>query len=229
MRVNDEESGPADAFARLALELHEEPGVEETVEAVVQFALRALNCDHANFVLKERGKLEILAATDPITEQGIRMQLEIGEGPCLAAFAEQVSMLVPDTATEERWPVWAGKMAALGLRCVLSIPIQTGGNTFGALNLVSDTPDVFETDDEAVAHILARHAAVALSNARQEASLWQAVDARKLIGQAQGILMERYGVDDDRAFAILRRYSQDNNLKLRDVAKQLIETRRLPD
>ena len=56
----------------------------------------------------------------------------------------------------------------------------------------------------------------------------QAVDARKLVGQAMGILMERFDLDSDRAFAVLRRYSQDNNLKLRDVAERLIETRCLP-
>ncbi len=80
----------------------------------------------------------------------------------------------------------------------------------------------------AIAHILARHASVAVATARHEKQLVAAVDARKLVGQAMGILMERFDVDGDRAFAILERYSQDTNRKLRDVAQELIDTRKLP-
>jgi AmiR/NasT family two-component response regulator len=76
--------------------------------------------------------------------------------------------------------------------------------------------------------IFARHAALALSRAWNEAGLDTALDTRKLIGQAQGILMERHDLDEARAFEVLRRYSQDHNTKLRDVAAHLIETRRLP-
>jgi AmiR/NasT family two-component response regulator len=75
--------------------------------------------------------------------------------------------------------------------------------------------------------VYADHAAVAVANARSESTLWQAIEARKLIGQAQGILMERFDLTDDQAFAVLRRYSQDNNVKLRDVAQRLIQTRKL--
>jgi AmiR/NasT family two-component response regulator len=96
------------------------------------------------------------------------------------------------------------------------------------LSLYSTKADAFTANDEAVAHILAQHASVAVASARQEATLAEAIDARKLIGQAMGMLMERYGVDEDRAFAILRRYSQDHNIKLRDVAQQLVHTRELP-
>ena len=98
-----------------------------------------------------------------------------------------------------------------------------------ALNLYAAQPGRFGGDDDlAVAHVLARHAAVALARGRHESNLLQAIDARKLIGQAQGISMERFGLDADRAFAVLRRYSQDNNIKLRDVAQRLIDTRQLP-
>jgi ANTAR domain-containing protein len=78
--------------------------------------------------------------------------------------------------------------------------------------------------------VLARHAAIALATNRTATNLWHAIDARKLIGQAQGMLMERFDVDvdvdvdADQAFAVLRRYSQDNNIKLRDVAQRLVDT-----
>jgi GAF domain-containing protein len=225
-----DDSAVADVFARLALELHEEPSVEETVEAVLQFALQAVKCTHAGVALSHRGgRLETVAVTHPVVEQSDQLQLECDEGPSLDVIAERDTILVPDTIGELRYPDWAPKVAALGLRSVLSVRLATTGSTLGVLQLFNTEPSAFETDDDAVAHILARHASVALANARQEASLWQAIDARKLVGQAQGILMERFGIDSDQAFAVLRRYSQDNNIKLRDVAQRLIDTRRLPD
>lgn len=228
--VNDDGADVADIFARLAIELHEEPSVVETVEAVVQFALQAVSCTHAGVALAQRGRrLETVAATGPLIEQSDQLQLDCGEGPSLTVITGQETVLIPDTAIDDRWPDWAPKAAALGLRSVLSVRLHTSGSTLGVLQLFNTEPYAFETDDDAVAHILARHASVALASARQEASLRQAIDARKLIGQAQGILMERFDIDADKAFAVLRRYSQDNNIKLRDVAHRLIDTRKLPD
>lgn len=229
MGVTDDGAEAADVFARLAIELHGEAGVTETVEAVVQFALQAVSCTHAGVALSPRsGQLETVAATDPLVEEIDQLQLDTGEGPTLEVLAGRDTVLIPDTASEERWPIWSPKVAALGVRSVLIVRLHTGSSTLGVLQLFDTEPYAFEGDDDAVAHILARHASVALATARQEASLWQAIDARKLIGQAQGILMERFDIDADKAFAVLRRYSQDNNIKLRDVAQRLIETRNLP-
>jgi len=174
------------------------------------------------------GRLETVAVTDPVAEKIDQLQLECGEGPALTVVAERDTVLVPDLDGEQRFPVWAPRALELGPRSMLAIRLHTNDNTLGVLELFHTEPYAFEPDDVAVAHILARHASVAVATARQEESLWQAVDARKLVGQAQGILMERFGIDGDKAFAVLRRYSQDNNIKLRDVAHQLIDTRRLP-
>jgi hypothetical protein len=105
--------------------------------------------------------------------------------------------------------------------------LRTPTTTVGALNLFDPAVDSFGGRDNAIAQVYADHAAVAVANARSESTLWQAIEARKLIGQAQGILMERFDLSDDQAFAVLRRYSQDNNVKLRDVAQRLIQTRKL--
>jgi GAF domain-containing protein len=222
----------ADAFARLAVELHDADGVVETVETVAQFALQALNCSYAGIALHSRGsRSEIAAVTDPVVAEVFEMQLASDTGPLVTALRDRTSVLISDTTTEERWPQWAAKVAALGVRSVLDVPLVAGtqrARTVGVLGLYSPEPDAFGADDEAIAYILARHASVAVATARHEASMAQAVDARKLVGQAMGILMERFAIDGDRAFAILKRYSQDNNTKLRDVAQQLIDTRRLP-
>jgi GAF domain-containing protein len=221
----------AETFAKLALELHEAGGVEETVESVVQFALQALHCTYAGVALHTRGgRPEIPAVTDPVVAEIYASQLSGQEGPLIATMRDRTTILVGDTTTDTRWPDWAAKVSALGVRSVLDVPLALGQSspTVGVLGLYSPKPDAFDTDDEAIAHILARHATVALATARYERSMAAAVDARKLVGQAMGILMERYGVDGDRAFTILKRYSQDTNTKLRDVAQELIDTRKLP-
>jgi GAF domain-containing protein len=222
----------ASEFARLALELHDAPSVEETVEAVVQFALQALNCTYAGVAFATRGaRPEVAAVTDPVVADVFELQIGTQSGPLVEAMRDHTPILIRDTSSDHRWPVWAEKVAALGVRSVLDVPLATGSATrrsVGVLGLYSPSPDAFGPDDEAVAHILARHAAVALASARHEESLAQAIDARKLVGQAMGILMERFDMDADRAFAVLKRYSQDTNTKLRDVAQQLIDTRRLP-
>jgi GAF domain-containing protein len=222
----------ADAFARLAIELHDAPGVEETVDAVIQFALQALNCTYAGVALYARGsRPEIAAVTDPLVSDVYNLQISTDTGPLITAMRERSTVLIRDTTQDQRWPEWAAKVAGYGVRSVLDVPLTTGDatrSTVGVLGLYSPEPDAFGEDDEAIAYILARHASVAVASARHEETMAQAVDARKLVGQAMGILMERFDVDDDRAFAILKRYSQDNNTKLRDVAQQLIDTRRLP-
>jgi GAF domain-containing protein len=221
----------ADVFARLAVELHRESGLEETIDAVLRFALLAVGCTDAGVVLARRaGRLEPAASTAPVVEQIDQLQLAYGEGPALTSVADrnEVGLLVKDLALDERWPVWGPEAAALGLRSALALRLHTGGPTLGVLELFHPEPDAFGADEDAVARILAQHASVAVATACQEASLWQAVDARKLIGQAQGILMERFAMDADQAFAVLRRYSQDYNIKLRDVADRLVSTRNLP-
>ncbi|MFG1815498.1 GAF and ANTAR domain-containing protein [Kribbella sp. NPDC049174] len=218
----------ADLFAKLAVELHDSDGVGETVDAVAQFALQALNCSHAGVALVVRGRPEVPAATDPMVAEIYQWQMACGVGPLVEAMRGDATLLVRDTATERRWPEWAAKVLSLGVRSVLDVPLSTAAGTVGILGLYNVEPDAFSADDEAIAHILARHASVAVATARNEESMAQAVDARKLVGQAMGILMERHGLDGDRAFAILKRYSQDTNTKLRDVAQELIDTRRLP-
>lgn len=222
----------AENFAQLAMAMHDAGGVEETVDAVVQFALQALSCTYAGVALytSRAKRIEIPAVTDPVVAEIYRLQLEGQEGPLAETMRDRATVLVRDTLTETRWPGWASKVAGLGVRSVLDVPLKLGAEsrTVGVLGLYSPVPDGFSADDEAIADILARHATVAVAAARKVENMAAAVDARKVVGQAMGILMERYDLGEDQAFAVLRRYSQDTNTKLHDVARQLIETRKLP-
>jgi len=218
----------AEEFAELALDLHDVP-FEETVERVLAFAVKALNCAYAGVILVHAGgRVETVAATHPVVAELDAIQMECGQGPDLEVIADRHGVLIRDAEADERWPKWSGRVVAAGIRSMLGTRLYTTRNTIGSLNFYDHEPDRFDGADVDVAHMLARHAAVAMESARGAENLWKAIDARNLIGQAQGILMERFGVDADQAFGVLRRYSQDNNVRLHVVAERLIATRRLP-
>jgi GAF domain-containing protein len=219
----------ADAFARLAHELHDQTSLEKTLEKIVESAPAVVGCDYAGVLVASKGKqFDAITASDPVAEKADKLQVELHEGPGIAAVADTRTTLVADTAADIRWPRWAAGMRDLQLGSVLAVRLWTTQSTLGALNLYACSPRCFDPDALAVAEVLARHASIALSSARQEESLWQAIDARKLIGQAQGILMERFALDDQAAFEVLRRHSQNTNTKLNEVARILVSSRTLP-
>jgi GAF domain-containing protein len=222
----------AATYAEWAVALHDSSTVADTVDAVVEGALKALGCSYAGLALVTRGRrAEVTTVTDPVVEEIYQLQIAGGHGPLMTALTEQRTVLIRDILAAHRWPQWAEKVAGLGVRSVLDVPLATrrDSRTVGVLGLYNDRADGFSADDEAVAHILARHAAVAIATARQDANMATAIDARKLVGEAMGILMERYDLDGDRAFEVLKRYSQTSHRKLRDVAQQLIDTRKMPN
>jgi GAF domain-containing protein len=220
----------ADAFARLAHELHDQTNVEQTLARIVEAAVTVVGCDYAGVLLTRRGnRFDAINASHPAAEKADKLQIELHEGPGIVAVSEARTIVVHDTATELRWPRWAAGMRNLHIGSVLAVRLWTSQSTLGALNLYACSPRWFDPDALAVAEVVGRHASIALASAREEESLWQAIDARKLIGQAQGILMERFALDDERAFEVLRRYSQNTNTKLNEVARILVRSRTLPD
>lgn len=225
----DPKDHPAEIFAQLAVELFDAPSLAVTAQTVVSFALQALDSHHAGLAVATRHhRLEIIAVTDPTADALYELEARTGEGPAVQALTDQTTVAAHDLARETRWPEWAEYARAAGIRSTLHIPMTTTRVSTGVLSLYSEHSDAFSHDDEAIAHLLAQHASVAVADARKDATLTQAIDARRLVGQALGVLMERFDIDEDRAFAILKRYSQDTNTKLREVAQQLIETRHLP-
>lgn len=217
------------AFNEMALSVHAEATLDETLDRVLEFAVSAVQCGYAAVILLgQGGKLDTVAATDPVVAKLDLVQAEFGQGPDLDLVDKRLGVLVSDTRLDTRWPEWSARAADLGVRSMLGTRLYTDDDIVGTLNLYDRHPNHFDVDDQAVAHVMARHAAAALARSRTVENLWQAIDARKRIGQAQGILMERYQLDEDQAFHVLMRYSQDKNIKLRAVAEKLIQTRELP-
>jgi GAF domain-containing protein len=217
-------------FARIAEALQAAPTPTQTAEQIVGYVRDQLDADHAGITLiRPRGRLETVAATDSVVERTDALQYELDEGPCRDSSWRGETLVATDLAAEERWPRWAAKVAASGIFSVLAVELTTAHRErIGSINVYWTRRRVVTADDVAFVNIFARHADLALSGAMNEAGLNVALDSRKLIGQAQGILLERYGLDEARAFTVLRRYSQEHNLKLRRVAEYLVSTRRLP-
>jgi GAF domain-containing protein len=228
---------PIDVLASIAESLQAESDLPATAEQVLAFAQETLAFDHAGITVVNGGNggsggsakaIATLVSSDPVVEKADELQVELDEGPCRDAAWAQHTLIVEDLARDERWPRWGPQASALGLGSILAVELGLQDSRIGALNLFDEEPRRFADDEIAFAHVFGRHAAVALAAARQEETLNEAIDARTLIGQAQGILMERFDLSADKAFDVLRRYSQDYNTKLRAVAEELVRTRRLP-
>lgn len=216
----------AEEHAELATRLCADPDWEGTLANVVEVARETLRGDHVGLLLRHHGRhLECAAVSDEVASTIIQPVLDHHEGPELSTMDEAGHILVDDTRFADRWPRWAARADRLGVRSAFSIGLQDRGRTFGSLNLYAATPAAFDDEARAHARAVATHVAIALTHAQQQRSLRQAVDARHLVGLAQGVLMERHRIDADRAFSILLRYSQDNNVKLRLVAENIVHRR----
>lgn len=218
-------------FADFAAESADLSGVSEAVSRIVQYAVATVGTPYAGVtLLRPNRRLESLGTTDPIVDAADQLQYDLQEGPCVDAAIDPHAhvLLSADLCTDDRWPQWGPKTAALGLRAVLSAELRTGDRRLGAFNLYGEQPRQFTSDDAATAHLFAAHATLALTAASTVEGLQTALDTRTEIGQAQGILMERFDLDASRAFDVLRRYSQNTNMKLHEVARALIESRTFP-
>ncbi len=221
----------AEELARAARELGSED-VEHTLDKAVALAVELLeDCDGAGVSLVRRDKsLQTPAATADWVARGDALQYELQDGPGIDAVWEHEMLHSPDLANDERWPSWGPRVVEdLGVRTILCIQLFTDDDKVGVLNLYSKQPYGFTEDsDRYEAQALAAHVAVALVAALEIQHLHAAVMSRTVIGQAEGILMERFDIDAARAFEVLKRISSRTNTKLHAVANEVVLTRRLP-
>lgn len=206
----------------------DENTTEDTAATIVEIALHTIDCDYAGLTIFDRNGFSTLAPSDPIVERLDKLQYHLQQGPCVQAAWDADTYVSNDLICDPRWPDWGKRAAEEGVHSMLATRLVTGDHTLGALNLYSRALRDFTADDRDFAQVFAVHATSALLAVRERENLLVAVDARTLIGQAQGILMERFDIDAERAFGVLRRYSQTRNLKLRVVAEDVIASRTLP-
>jgi hypothetical protein len=174
--------------------------------------------------IDHRGDTETRAVTDPRVLEFDKLQYSLGEGPCLDALGAAHVVSVPRLRHEQRWPRYVPQVVRLGLRSQLAVKIGLDGNgTLGGINLYSTTDDEIDPQAESIAELFAVHAAATMGSVIKIHQLNAAMQTRKVIGEAIGILMERYGIREDNAFQFLVRASQSDNIKVRDIAQRIVE------
>jgi GAF domain-containing protein len=200
-------------------------GPEAALDRIVHLAVDNLDgCEHAGISLVENRRVRTGPNTGEVPAAVDQLQDDTGEGPCLDSIQEHEVFRTHDLVAEERWPQFAPRAhEETGVRSILSVRLYVEEHTMGALNLYSTQEAAFADEhDVALAAVFASHAAVALSAARREDQLEQKAQSRDVIGRAKGILTAQSRLDDEAAFDVLRRASQRLNVKLTDVAEDVI-------
>lgn len=210
----------AAAVARLGA-VHE---LDAVLQAIVTGAVDAVpGAEHAGISLVSNdGSITSRAPTDERVDALDQLQTETGEGPCLDAIAIDRTVVVVDLHTEtSRWPAFAPRAIELGAGSVLSFRLFTDTAPLAALNIYASAPAAFDDESRLLGELFASHAAIALADAQHVEHLDTALTNRDVIGQAKGILMERFGITAHEAFNMLVASSQDTNLKLVAIARWL--------
>jgi GAF domain-containing protein len=180
--------------------------------------------DVASITIARRDRsLLTIAATDPLAERIDAIQYELREGPCYAAVTDQRLVLISDVSATSEFPRYGARAAALGVGSQAAIQLLHDDGEQAGLNLYALEPDVFDSSTIHLAELFATQAAALLRYAEQVEQLSEGLHTRTDIGIAVGILMERYGLDRHQAFAYLVRTSNHRNVKLRLLARQVVD------
>jgi GAF domain-containing protein len=233
----------ADKTAELTIELSKVArvlfaagDVLSTLQTVVSQAAATIDgCDFAGiFAAAEPPLGTSPIVTDALVARVDTIQRAAGEGPCLDALAQGQAVYADDLADDPRWSEFGPASSAAGIRCMVVFPLVQSGS-LGVLALCASFPGAFGATDRAKGVIFATLADLALAGAqthededRRAENLHRALVTRELIGRAEGILMERERITSAQAFDILRRASQHLNVKLKEVAEDLVETGERP-
>ncbi|CAM02876.1 GAF domain-containing protein [Saccharopolyspora erythraea NRRL 2338] len=220
------------ALARMSRNLLSQDTVQNTLNSIVEHAVDLVDgCEHAGILLlHNRRQVETAAATSELVRRSDTLQGELCEGPCFDAADNgvQVYRIADMTGSVQRWAQYAPYARDLGIASMMGLLLYTDEEEYGALDLYSSRPEAFGEHSELVGWVVASHAAVAFSSARMDAQLQTAITTRQRIGEALGIVMERYRIDEEQAFQVLKRSSQHRNIKLRDIADHVTSTGEIP-
>jgi GAF domain-containing protein len=212
-------------FADVVRSMSEADDLAGSMRFAVEGAVRVVpGAQHAGIsMVRQRRAVETIAATDDMVRRGDELQYELAEGPCLQSIWQQETVQSHDLTSEDRWPTWSRRAAdELGVRSMLCLQLFVTQETLGCLNLYSRRTHGFDDDDRSTALALAAHVAVALSSAQDMDDMESALLVRTVIGQAQGMLMQRYEMDSAVAFSVLQRVSNQQNRRVYDIAEEIV-------
>lgn len=219
----------ATRMASMARDLLAQDSVDATLERITGSATEIVEgCDAAGILIIQGSRVQTLAPTEAGVVLSDEAQGRLGEGPCFEAARrgghERIFRIEDLTAYQDRWPRFTAEARDLGIGSMMGFLLYTENEQLGALNLYARRPAAFSDESETAGWLLASHAAVALSSARNADQLEQALETRHTIGEAMGIVRERHQLSEVDAFAVMRRLSQERNIKLREIARRVCET-----
>jgi GAF domain-containing protein len=217
----------AESIAEAARTLHQPQNLDETLQTIVEVARNSVpQFDHVGIAtLQKKGRVETRAFTGDLVLRLDGIQYGLREGPCSAALQGTDAVSVSSLRREQRWPRYVPLAQASGVRSQMALKLYLEKGTLGGINFYSTISDDVSPEAQGLARLFATHAAIALGHAHERETLNAGLQTRKVIGQAIGILMERYEMNEDRAFAFLVRASSHANIKLRAVAQELVDER----
>jgi transcriptional regulator with GAF, ATPase, and Fis domain len=223
----NEADAPHLRIAELVQNLHGRSDTDsDTViaELAEHAAVEIPGAQYAGITVTRNGKhIETPAATHLYPMLLDKVQQRHQQGPCLTAAWEEKTIHVADLETDDRFPLYReDALAETPIRSIMAFQLFIAGETMGALNVYAEKPNVFGDESRNIGLVFAAHSSVAWNSARRDEQFKKALSSRDVIGQAKGMIMERYGVDAVQAFELLRKLSQDSNVPLIKVATELV-------
>ena len=221
---------PGTVFAALAEIIYQGSDAAEMYAAICVAATLAVpGCDHASLLARRNDSYVTMGASDRLALRVDDLERRAGDGPCIDAIEEETPQIETDLTTPSQWPQFAaGLLAETPVRGAMGFRILVDKRKGAALNLFSDTPNLFDAESAGRAAVLVAFASVAINaiaKGEDAASLRRGLLSNREIGKAVGMLMLLHDFTEQEAFDLLRRYSQGFNIKLADVARQVIELR----
>ena len=216
-------------FRALAEIVYSGESFDSVYDALSESAVRLIDgCDHASLMLRRGGRVDTVAASDEIAARIDELEKALGEGPCLDAIDddEPDQHICSDLTEGSKWPVLAGKiLEETNVRGMAGFRLRQGGQRVGALNVFSDTAGALTDHSLDQAIMLTAFASVtlaALERGEEATTLRRGLESNREIGKAVGLLMAMHDIDDDRAFEMLAKVSQEMNVKVAEVAAQVV-------
>ena len=186
-------------------------------------ALAVPGAEGVSITEPDGSRIHTLAGNSTLVWAADQAQHDSEEGPCLSAAVGAAPLITSnDLPNDPRWPTFGALAARLGVGSILVFRLTSGTVTYGSLNLYGLTPHAFTDTDRQLGQMFAEHAALTMATYRLKTNLEIAMRSRDIIGQAKGILIERFKLTDQQAFQQLKLTSQQTNRRLQVVAEHLV-------
>ena len=225
-----DKADPATVFAALAEIIYQGSDANEMYAAIcIAATLTVRGCDHASLLVREADRYVTVGASDKLAREIDELERRASDGPCIDAIEEETPQIDPDLTTPSLWPTLAKILVEeTPVRGAMGFRLMVDKRKGAALNLFSDTPNMFDSESAGRAAVLAAFASVAINavaKGEDAASPRRGLLSNREIGKAVGMLMLLHEMTEEQAFDLLRRHSQALNIKLADVAREVIEKR----